>query len=95
VDGWFFPAGEAWRVAWASDPTLALYGADGFHPSLEGSYLAALVIFEQLSGTDPRSLPAVVRVAGEDVQLDPERARLLQEAARTANERHARSPARP
>jgi hypothetical protein len=90
VDGYFFPAGEAWRVAWASDPELPLYGPDGFHPDVLGTYLAALVIFEQLSGTDPRALPPRVRVPGRDLSLDPERARLLQDAARTANDRHAR-----
>ncbi len=90
VDGYFFPAGEAWRVAWASDPDLPLYGPDGFHPGLQGTYLAALVIFEQLSGTDPRTLPPSVRVSGQDLPLDPGRARLLQDAARTANDLHAR-----
>ncbi|MEO8453324.1 MAG: hypothetical protein ABI647_26285, partial [Gemmatimonadota bacterium] len=44
VGGLFLPAGEAWRAAWAVDPTLPLYGADGFHPSELGTYLAALVM---------------------------------------------------
>lgn len=45
VDGVFLPAGDAWRSAWATHPELPLYGADGFHPSLEGSWLAALAVY--------------------------------------------------
>ncbi len=52
------PAGEAWRAAWRKNQQLALYGADGFHPSPLGTYLAALVIYQGLSGKDPRQLPA-------------------------------------
>jgi hypothetical protein len=50
VTGLLMPAGDAWREAWASDGNLPLYGADGFHPSAAGSYLAALVIYQQLFG---------------------------------------------
>jgi hypothetical protein len=50
VGGVFLPAGEAWRVAWRRDPKLEFYGGDGFHPTRLGSYLAALVIFEGLTG---------------------------------------------
>lgn len=44
------PAGDAWRAAWKIDPSLPLYGEDGFHPSRAGSYLAALVIYDALFG---------------------------------------------
>ena len=44
------PAGRAWQIAWSLDPTLALYGYDGFHPSPRGSLLAAIVIYEGLTG---------------------------------------------
>jgi hypothetical protein len=43
-----YPAGDAWRRAWACDRTLALYGSDGFHPSSLGTYLAALVVYGRL-----------------------------------------------
>jgi hypothetical protein len=49
VGGLFLPAGEAWRLAWRDDPSFKLYGPDGFHPSAEGSYLAALTIVRSLS----------------------------------------------
>jgi len=55
--GVFLPAGEAWRIAWRRDPTLAFYGPDGFHPSKLGSFLAALVIYEGLVGKPANRLP--------------------------------------
>jgi len=44
VSGIYLPVTKAWLDAWARDPSLPLYGPDGFHPSEHGSYLAALVI---------------------------------------------------
>src|SRR5581483_2484722 len=58
VDGLLFPVGEAWRAAWRRDPKLALYGPDGFHPTVAGSYLAALVMYEQLYHRSPVGLPS-------------------------------------
>jgi hypothetical protein len=44
------PAGEAWRSSITSNPTLNLYQSDESHPSIEGSYLTACVIYEVLFG---------------------------------------------
>ena len=82
---WLFPAGEAWRAAWARDPDLALYGSDGFHPSLMGSYLAALVMFERLTGIAPTSLPPGILAPGGTVELPLDTSRHLHEAAAEAN----------
>ena len=80
VSGLFIPAGEAWRAAWKREPTVALYSADGFHPTPQASYLAALVIVSRLTGRDVSSLP--FRPSGWPADwLPPDRARLLQEAA--------------
>ena len=57
TDGVLFPAGEAWRAAWHRDSSLELYGPDGFHPSQLGSYLVALVMYQQLTGRSPEGLP--------------------------------------
>jgi lysophospholipase L1-like esterase len=57
TNGIFFPAGDAWRAAWRQNPELALYGPDGFHPSTQGSYLAALVIVGTLCDCSVRALP--------------------------------------
>ena len=45
VRGVELPAGAAWLAAWAREPELELYGPDEFHSTLEGSYLAALMIY--------------------------------------------------
>jgi hypothetical protein len=89
VDGLLFPAGEAWRSAWTRDAGLALYGPDGFHPSLLGSYLAALVMYEQLAAQDPRDLPAEIPTPSGTVELTQEVATIVQEAAVDANARFA------
>lgn len=57
VNALLIPAGEAWRAAWAAGAALPLYGADGFHPSPSGTYLAALVAYEQIFGTPPPATP--------------------------------------
>jgi hypothetical protein len=57
VKGLLLPAGDAWRAAWAADSSLALYGPDGFHPSEIGTYLSALVIYEQLFAASPPATP--------------------------------------
>ena len=82
VSGWFLPAGEAWRAAWRGDPSLALYGGDGFHPTAAGSYAAALTIFAGLSGRSPVGLPAPATV-------DATTAERLQQAAEEALEQYS------
>lgn len=57
VGGLLLPAGDAWRAAWAEDSGLPLYGPDGFHPSSMGTYLSALVIYEQLFASEPPTAP--------------------------------------
>ena len=57
VTGLLLPAGEAWRGAWAVDPSFPLYSPDGFHPSPMGSYLSALVIYEQIFAAAPPAVP--------------------------------------
>lgn len=84
VGGVLLPAGDAWRAAWRRDPTLSLYGSDGFHPTPLGSYLAALVIYQQLIGRSPVGLPPTLTSptnAFPTIVLTADRARLLQEAA--------------
>lgn len=85
IGGVLLPAGTAWQLAWKRDRGLALYGEDGLHPSLAGSYLAALVIYQGLSGGSPIGLPAVLTMrGGARVELPAAQAKLLQEAAAAA-----------
>lgn len=96
VDGVFLPAGEAWRLARAADPSLALWGGDGFHPSPIGTFLAALEIYERVSGRDVRTIPAQAFAGGDPFTLPVATIRLLQEAAHAANQAFpAHAAARP
>jgi hypothetical protein len=83
VAGMLFPVGEAWRGAWRRDPAVPLYGPDGFHPTPTATYLAALVIYQQITGRSPVGLPAWM-------QIPTDRALLLQEAAQEANAQFGR-----
>jgi hypothetical protein len=86
VGGVFMPAGAAWQVAWGKDPQLQLYGGDGYHPSELGTYLAALVIYERITGRDARTLPDVaIRAGGGSLNVSASTVQLLQESAHEAN----------
>ena len=95
VKGTFLPAGEAWRAALRADATLQLYSSDGFHPSPIGTFLAALEIYERLTGRDPRSLPPLAFSNGQRLSLPEATIRLLQAAAHEANAMFPASPAVP
>jgi hypothetical protein len=85
VGGVFLPAGNAWLAAWSRDPSLPLYGSDQFHPSVMGSYLAALTIYGGLTGASPVGLPAkLILRTGATVEVPASQAPLLQEAAAEA-----------
>ena len=82
VNGLLFPVAAAWLAAWRRDSTLALYSADGLHPSVAGSYLAALVMYGVLFDRSPVGLPPRVRLAsGAQLGVTPGTAAVLQEAA--------------
>ena len=82
VNGLLFPVAAAWLAAWGDDPALALYAPDGLHPSIAGSYLAALVMYGVLYDRSPVGLPARVRLAsGAELGVSTTVATRLQEAA--------------
>jgi hypothetical protein len=81
VSGRLLPAGQAWVAAWATDPQLVLYGVDGYHPSELGTYLAALVIYEGITGHDARLLPARAVVSGRKLSTSSLTVRTLQQVA--------------
>lgn len=82
VNGTLFPVAAAWLAAWEHDATLPLYSPDGLHPSVHGSYLAALVMYAVLYERSPVGLPARVRLgSGVEVGVTPSVAVALQEAA--------------
>jgi hypothetical protein len=82
VGGILLPAGDAWLEAWRRDPSLPLYGPDGFHPSVTGSYLAALTIYGGLTGKSTLGLPGRLRLrSGREVDIDAVAVPVLQAAA--------------
>jgi hypothetical protein len=90
VQGTALPVSAAWQEAWKLDATLPLYGEDQFHPSPTGSYLAALVIYEMLFGHSPQETPATLQLRSkttERIEIPPQQAKLLQQAATEANRR--------
>lgn len=80
VDGTLIAAGAAIHSAVTRDASLQLLSADGFHPTVTGTYLVALTAYRTLAGP----LPAVLRkprgarrVAGPDVEARPEPLQVL------------------
>ena len=78
------PAGVAWQAALATDASLALWEADGSHPSVAGSYLTACVLYATLFRESPVGLPTasalswdlaryLQEIAGQTVMTEPAR----------------------
>lgn len=82
-----YPAGEAWRAAWDADALLPLYSGDEFHPSVMGTYLAALTIYRGLTNRNPPSLASELGFSARDDGI-------LHEAARVADEEFGRQAVR-
>jgi hypothetical protein len=85
------PVGAAWRDVLAQDPSLALYASDGLHPSRVGTYLAALVFREWLTGEPSTGFTGTWRGAP---RLARPQASLLENAAhRAVHEARTSGPA--
>jgi hypothetical protein len=70
------PVGVAWQAALAALPEVALYEADGSHPTAAGSYLAACSFYLALLGE-----PVAGDAAADALKLDHTTARRLEEIA--------------
>lgn len=94
------PVGIAWENCLKRHPGIQLYQPDGRHPTEEGSYLAACVIYFTLFGKSPLGLPGSLSLKGTRLSnLPADRARILQTVARdTCRQavlfRHCRNPSR-
>lgn len=90
ISGVVFAAGQAWSAALARDRSLPLYGGDGYHPAPLGTYLAALVVYEGITGHDARLLPPIAVVAGVSLPTATATIRMLQQVAHeTMTQHHA------
>ncbi len=85
INGIFAPAGDAW-VAHGS--LTSLY-SDGLHPSIKGTYMAALVLLERTLGIAPEQLP--LSVPGVPSISETE-VRAMQQAVRVALDRNPKFP---
>lgn len=79
------PVGSAFERALVEHPRLTLWGSDGSHPSVAGSYMAACVLYGAITGLDPsltRYVPNSMKP--EDAELVRGVAARSLAAARTA-----------
>ena len=82
VHGWMLPVASAWLATWRRDATVKLYSPDGLHPSVEGSYLAGLVIYSRIMGRSPVGLPRTLRLhSGQIIAVNAAWLTTLQQAA--------------
>lgn len=89
VNGLFFPGGAAWQEYWIRGDT-PLYGPDGFHPSPEGTYLAAVVMWEQITGRNPTELDLKSGTRYGSVSVPYGLGETLHASAHAANLKYAR-----
>jgi hypothetical protein len=81
IDGIFAPAGDGWT---AHGDLSALYSGDGLHPSIRGTYIAAVVLLERTLGIRPSQLPGTIPGAS----VAESEVRALQRAAQVALDRN-------
>jgi hypothetical protein len=82
VNGMLLPGASAWLAAWEREADVQLYAADGLHPTLTGSYLAALVMYARILDRSPIGLPARLRLhSGAVITIDAQTATMLQQVA--------------
>jgi|GEM_PF-5322688 len=64
------PVGSAFERALVEHPRLGLWGSDGSHPSVAGSYMAACVLYGAITGLDPSTTRYVPNsMKPEDAEL--------------------------
>ena len=82
VNGMLIPAGEAFRSVNRDHPEITIFQSDNFHPTQIGSYLAALVIYGELTDREVDGVSLRRPVSG----LSQSEAETLENAADQANQ---------
>ncbi len=80
VGGMYLPVGNTWLYTFNTRQDAPLYGPDGYHPGVAGTYAAAVVMVSMFTSRDPESLS--LDVPGLD--LDKSLMTIIQTAARSA-----------
>jgi hypothetical protein len=78
------PAGEAWTAARERNRALPLYARDMFHPSVAGSYLAALTISAVIFDLPPTAFPGRIQIPERIVDISPVITRIMHDAVGAA-----------
>lgn len=65
IRGKLVPVGTAFRTYLNDTNSDILYDGDGFHPSLEGTFLAATMFYIEIFNQDPRSNPYTAGLSDE------------------------------
>ncbi len=60
IDAAIVPVGLAWTITRIEAPAIRLHTPDRSHPTAAGSYLAALLFYQTITGSAPLSAPAVI-----------------------------------
>ncbi len=79
-------------IALKRHPEIEVYTQDGLHPTVEGSYLAALVIVEQVAGIKPLEIPVErlrrLTLPSGPIEIPASRVAALRQVAAEANREH-------
>lgn len=76
TDGMVAPVGLAWEEVRVAHPGMELYEADGSHPNLRGTYLAACTMYAAMTGESPVGI-----LYSNDPTMTESELLILQEAA--------------
>lgn len=79
------PVGQAWDLAQARMPALALHASDGNHSNPAGAYLSALMLYATISGKSTLDLPALEN--GVDPALQAQLGKVAADTAQTVSPR--------
>jgi hypothetical protein len=91
VNGFLYPAGEAWLETWRRNIAMPLY-SDGLHPSPYGTYATALTIVGVTYRRSVIGLPATLNAGGTGIYINPVDARVIQQSVDEAVRQHGRRP---
>lgn len=90
VNGVFMPVGDTWLEVWSQRPGAELYGPDGYHPAIAGTYAAAVVIVALVTHTEASALahdfPTIPN--WEYGRVDSDLAAIIRAAARSVIDRN-------
>jgi hypothetical protein len=69
LGGELAPVGEAWAAVLAAHPEIDLYAADGTHPSIAGSWLAASVLVCTIAHRSAKGLTSPVEISAPEAAV--------------------------